>query len=271
MAGVAIKTEVNVTVTVTVTVIGEAIVDLLRPARRARSRPSRAESVQRCRRPGSSRARRDADGAARRYRVRPHPARSRPGRGHRPARRPACRGAVDAGRGLDGRLGPGHYLLPRGHGRLAVDGRGDRPGARGNRGAPLRIDRVLDAARRRQDPRARWPACASAATYSSPTTRTSGLGCFPIATTAGAWWSAPSRSLTWPRRARTTSSGSIPTRRRTQVARHWLRLGASTVVMTSSADNSPRPSPRRAGRSAGRPSTWPCWTPWAPGTRSSPG
>ena len=77
-----------------------------RPAAHVPGRPGR-ESVQRCRRPGSSRARRDADGAARRYRVRPHPARSRPGRGHRPARRPACRGAVDAGRGLDGRLGPG--------------------------------------------------------------------------------------------------------------------------------------------------------------------
>ena len=37
-----------------------------------------------------------------------------------------------------------------------MDGRGDRPGTRRNRGVPLRIDRVLDTAWRRRDPRACW-------------------------------------------------------------------------------------------------------------------
>ena len=43
--------------------------------------------------------------------------------------------------------GPGQLrLLPPRHRGLAVDGRGDRPRARAERGAALRIDRVLDAA-----------------------------------------------------------------------------------------------------------------------------
>ena len=105
-----------------------------------------------------------------------------------------------------------------------------------DRGAALRVARVLDAAGRRPGPRPGPAASVTAATCWSATTRTSGPGCWPTAATGSAWWSSAVGLAHLVKASTDDVAWLYPDRSPGQVARDWLRLGAAAVVITSSSD-----------------------------------